>query len=133
LTPLFKEHKMKILWINNDLAGFADYLEVAPGTTIEKFLAEKLGGRDPADYLIRVNRQPVAKDHVRQEGDRILGCLVFAVCLFVCCLLRVPCSESRIWLTREHINSMIHCTGGLHSTSSAGTLSSLCDLQSFPV
>jgi sulfur carrier protein ThiS len=62
---------MKILWINNDLSGFADYVEIGPGTTIEKFLAEKLGGRYPSDYLIRVNRQPVAKDHVLQEGDRI--------------------------------------------------------------
>jgi len=62
---------MKILWINNDLAGFADHVEVGPGTMIEEFLADRLGGRDAADYLIRVNRQPVARDHVLQEGDRV--------------------------------------------------------------
>ena len=28
------------------------------------------GGR-PADYLIRVNRQPSAPDYVLQEGDRV--------------------------------------------------------------
>ena len=27
--------------------------------------------RDAHDYLIRVNRLPVAKDYVLQEGDRI--------------------------------------------------------------
>lgn len=62
---------MRILWINNDGAGFADYIEVAPGTTVEKFFCEKLPNRVASDYLIRVNRQPVAKDQVLQEGDRI--------------------------------------------------------------
>ncbi|MCY2928744.1 MAG: molybdopterin converting factor [Planctomycetota bacterium] len=62
---------MRVLWINNDGAGFADYVEVAPGTTVEKFFSEKLPNRAASDYLIRVNRQPVAKDQALQEGDRI--------------------------------------------------------------
>jgi len=62
---------MRILWINNDGGGFADYVDVAPGTTVEKFFCQKLPDREAADYLIRVNRQPVAKDCVLQDGDRV--------------------------------------------------------------
>ena len=62
---------MKILWINNDGGGFADYVDIREGMTVEEFLDEKLHNQDPCDYLIRVNRQPVARDTVLQEGDRI--------------------------------------------------------------
>ncbi|MCE5328058.1 MAG: molybdopterin converting factor [Planctomycetaceae bacterium] len=62
---------MRILFINNDGAGFADYVEIADGTTVEKFFAQKLPDRQASDFLIRVNRQPVAKDYVLQEGDRV--------------------------------------------------------------
>ena len=62
---------MKILFINNDGGGFADYVEVAEGTTVDKFFAQQLPGRDSHDYLIRVNRQPVLKDYVLQDGDRV--------------------------------------------------------------
>ena len=62
---------MRCLWINNDGGGFADYVEVVPGTTVEKFFGLHLPGRDSADFLIRVNRQPVPKDYVLQENDRI--------------------------------------------------------------
>jgi hypothetical protein len=62
---------MKVLWINNDGAGFADYVEVEPNLTVDKFFTQQMAGRSPADYLIRVNRQAVAKDQVLQEGDRI--------------------------------------------------------------
>jgi sulfur carrier protein ThiS len=61
----------KILLINNDGAGFADYIEVAEGTTVEKLFAERVPHGKPQDYLIRVNRQPVAADQVLQEGDRV--------------------------------------------------------------
>lgn len=62
---------MKVLWINNDGGGFADYVEVEEGTTVEGFFSEKLPGRESEDFLIRVNRQPVAKDYSLQEGDRV--------------------------------------------------------------
>ncbi len=61
----------RILWINNDGGGFAGHTEVAEGTTIEKFLSDQLPDRKPGDLLIRVNRQPVASDHVLQDGDRV--------------------------------------------------------------
>lgn len=62
---------MRILFINNSGAGFADHLDIAEGTTVEQFFKIKMSGQEEADYLIRVNRQPVARDYVLQEGDRI--------------------------------------------------------------
>ena len=62
---------MQILWINNDLGGFADYLDIVEHTTVEKFFNQQLPGRQAEDYLIRVNRQPVARNYVLQEGDRV--------------------------------------------------------------
>ena len=62
---------MRILYVNNDGGGFADYVDVADGTTVDKFFSQQLPGREPEDYLIRVNRQPVARDQVLQDGDRI--------------------------------------------------------------
>lgn len=62
---------MKVMFINNDGGGFADYIDVAEGTTISQLFAERIPHGKPADYLIRVNRQPVAPDGVLQEGDRV--------------------------------------------------------------
>ena len=62
---------MRVLFVNNDGGGYADYVEVTPDTTVEKFFAEQLSGRKSDDYLIRVNRQPVPRDYVLQDGDRI--------------------------------------------------------------
>ncbi len=62
---------MKILVINNDGGGFADYLEVADGTTVEQLVGQQIGSAKAENYLIRVNRQPCASDQVLQPGDRI--------------------------------------------------------------
>ena len=62
---------MQILYINNDGGGFADHVQVAPGTTVEQFFDERLPDRKPGDFLIRVNRQPAARDQVLQDGDRL--------------------------------------------------------------
>ncbi len=62
---------MRCLLINNDGAGFADYIEVAEGTTVEKLFAQRIPHGKPQDYLIRVNRQPCASDQILQEGDRV--------------------------------------------------------------
>jgi sulfur carrier protein ThiS len=61
----------KILLINNDGAGFADYVMVDEGTTVQKLFAEQVSHGRPQDYLIRVNRQPVPADQVLHEGDRV--------------------------------------------------------------
>lgn len=61
---------MRILFINNDGGGFADHLELTPGTTVQQLFDLKVRGR-AADYLIRVNRQPTAAHAVLQDGDRV--------------------------------------------------------------
>ena len=62
---------MKILFINNIGAGFADHLEVPEGLTVETLFKLHLPGKSPGDYLIRVNRQTASADQVLQEGDRV--------------------------------------------------------------
>ena len=62
---------MKILFINNHGGGFADYIDVPDGTTVATLFRERVRGGQPEDYLIRVNRQPVARDQSLQDGDRV--------------------------------------------------------------
>ena len=62
---------MKVFYINNDGGGFADHINVAEGMTVEQFFNEKMPGSKPNDFLIRVNRQPVPRNHVIQENDRV--------------------------------------------------------------
>ena len=62
---------MKILYINNDGGGFADHIDVADGLTVERLFQQRMPERRPEDFLIRVNRQPAARDQQLQEGDRI--------------------------------------------------------------
>jgi len=62
---------MRLLYINNDGSGFADYVAASEGTTVEQFFDSKMPGQESEDFLIRVNRQPVARDYVLQEGDRV--------------------------------------------------------------
>jgi hypothetical protein len=62
---------MRILFINNDGGGFADHVEVEPGTTVSQLFAQRMSDRESRDYLIRVNRQHAAADQVLQEHDRV--------------------------------------------------------------
>lgn len=66
-----RKRKMRIMYINNSGGGFADYLHLTEETTVEKFFKDKMPSQKAEDYLIRVNRQPVPRDYVLQEGDRI--------------------------------------------------------------
>ena len=61
---------MRILYVNNDGAGFADFIDVEQSKTVAELFTEKVKG-NASDYLIRVNRQPVAADYVLQDGDRV--------------------------------------------------------------
>jgi sulfur carrier protein ThiS len=62
---------MRVLVINNDGGGFADYVEVPEGTTVRDMFQREVRSGKSDGYLIRVNRQPVASDQALQEGDRI--------------------------------------------------------------
>lgn len=62
---------MRILYVNNFGGGFADFINIEEGTTIDKLFKQKMPLENAGDYLIRVNRQPVSKDYVLQENDRV--------------------------------------------------------------
>lgn len=62
---------MKILFVNNDGGGFADYLDVPSGMTIADLFQRQMGQAKSSDYLIRVSGRPAARDQVLTEGDRV--------------------------------------------------------------
>ncbi len=62
---------MKILFINNDGGGFADYIDVPEDTTVQKLFAQRVPDCNAQDYLIRVNRQPAPADQALHDGDRV--------------------------------------------------------------
>ena len=62
---------MRLLYINNLGGGFADHVDVNEDTTVEQFFKDKMQGSKPEDFLIRVNRQPVPREYILKEGDRI--------------------------------------------------------------
>jgi hypothetical protein len=71
INNLPKGKIMRILYINNQGGGFADFINVDEGTTIDKLFKEKMPNENAADYLIRVNRQPVSRDYHLVENDRV--------------------------------------------------------------
>jgi len=62
---------MRIFFVNNLGAGFADHIEVAEGTTIGQLFEQQMPHEKPGDFLIRCNRQVCPADQVLQEGDRV--------------------------------------------------------------
>ena len=62
---------MRVLYINNDGGGFADHIDIQDGLTVAQLFQQRMPDRRPEDYLIRVNRQPSARDQRLQEGDRV--------------------------------------------------------------
>ena len=62
---------MRILVINNDGGGFADYIDVELGLSVAELFSRQVAYGRPGDYLIRVNRQPTPQDQILQEGDRV--------------------------------------------------------------
>ncbi len=62
---------MKILFINNDGAGFANHIEIEADTTVQSLFNQRIGEGKESNYLIRVNRQPVSADQVLVDGDRV--------------------------------------------------------------
>ena len=61
---------MKILFVNNDGGGFADYVDIPHGTTVQELFDRQMRQSKPENYLIRVNRQSASRDQVLVEGDR---------------------------------------------------------------
>ena len=59
---------MKITFINNDGAGYADHKMIPHGTTVAELFEREMPHGKPTDYLIRVNRQPAIANYVRTPG-----------------------------------------------------------------
>ena len=53
---------MRIFFINNLGAGFADNIDVAEGTTIGQLFEQRMTNLKPGDFLIRCNRQVCPSD-----------------------------------------------------------------------
>lgn len=62
---------MKVLFVNNDGAGFADYIDIPHGTTSQELFQQQMRQAKPENYLIRINGRPAARDQVLVEGDRV--------------------------------------------------------------
>lgn len=62
---------MQVFFINNDGGGFADYTEVAEGTTVGQFFRQQIPDGNPNSYHIRVNRQAAPAGQALQNGDRV--------------------------------------------------------------
>ena len=62
---------MKILFVNNDGGGFADFVDIPQGTTVQELFERQMRQSKPENYLIRVNRQSASRDQVLVEGDRV--------------------------------------------------------------
>ena len=61
---------MRVMFINNDGGGFADFIDIANGLSVGKFFELKIGG-NPENYLIRVNRAETTPDYILVENDRV--------------------------------------------------------------
>lgn len=62
---------MRVLLINNDGGGFADYVEIPGGQTVQGLFQARVPHGKPSSYLIRVNRQPCSPDQILNDGDRV--------------------------------------------------------------
>ena len=62
---------MKVFFINNLGAGFADHIEIDEGTTIGQLFEQRMQSEKASDFLIHCNRQVCPGDQVLQEGDRV--------------------------------------------------------------
>ena len=60
-----------LVYSANSSGGWADCLDVPQGQSVEMLFRETMPGRQPEDFLIHVNRQPVSLDTVLQDGDRV--------------------------------------------------------------
>ena len=62
---------MQVYFINATGAGFAERIDVPEGITVGQIFEQKLPGHRPEDFLVRVNRQPVAADEPLTPGCRV--------------------------------------------------------------
>jgi len=62
---------MNIYFINNQGSGFAERVDVPEGTAVGQLFAKQMPDANANDYLIRVDRQPVAADEPLRPDCRV--------------------------------------------------------------
>ena len=62
---------MQVFFINNPGAGFAERIDVPEGATVGQVFEQRMPGHRPEDFLVRVDRQPVAADEPLTPGCRL--------------------------------------------------------------
>ena len=63
---------ISIRFLNNDGGGFAKMLNVNEVTTVKQVFENEMGyAVDPTNYIITVNRQPVAADTILCNDDQV--------------------------------------------------------------
>jgi hypothetical protein len=82
---------MKVLLINNDGGGFADYVDVPHGTTVQELFERHMQQSKAENYLIRVNCLPTTREQVLTEGCRVS---------FTPTKIEGACAPGFIWLER---------------------------------
>lgn len=62
---------IRIQFINNDGGGYAEFVNVDPGTTLQQLFDRRMANANPAKYMIRVNREPKPANYVLQSEDKV--------------------------------------------------------------
>ena len=62
---------MKVFLINNSGGGFAGEISVEAGTTAGELFKKQLPGKNPSNYLIRVNRKNMPQNQKLVENDTV--------------------------------------------------------------
>ena len=63
---------LNVRFLNNDGGGFAKVLSLDEGTTVQQVFEREMGeSSKPENYIITVNRQPVAADTVLVNDDQV--------------------------------------------------------------
>jgi len=63
---------IKVLYVNNNGAGFAGVKEVQVGLTLGSFFQMEMGCESPSNYIIKVNGEVQPSSYVLNENDRIV-------------------------------------------------------------
>lgn len=63
--------QIKIFLVANNEGGFADWLILPAGTTVEKLFSDRFPNTRSDSMMIRVNREPAARAQELKSEDRV--------------------------------------------------------------
>ena len=55
---------MRVMYINNDGGGFADFVEVAEGTTVQTFFDNRVGGKYRTYVTVHASLQNIQRNFI---------------------------------------------------------------------